>query len=96
VSHYAIAQYPEVFSKAGVFSPAWWTAQPSFEFVAARPVPKDARIFMLRGEKEGDTMVRKSGHPERKLVLKIVPGAQHNEGFWSGEFRGTLFCVSRG
>jgi acetyl esterase/lipase len=49
------------------------------------------------GEKEGDSMVpdalrmasvaRKSGHPERNLVLKIVPGAQHNEGFWSSEFR---------
>jgi predicted alpha/beta superfamily hydrolase len=96
-SHYAIAQYPEVFSKAGVFSPAYWTAQPSFDFVAARPVPKDARIFMLMGEKEGDSMVpdvermasvvRKSGHPERNMVLKIVPGAQHNEGFWSSEFR---------
>ncbi|HEX9172516.1 MAG TPA: alpha/beta hydrolase-fold protein [Telluria sp.] len=97
VSHYAIAQYPEVFSKAGVFSPAYWTAQESFDFVAGRPLPKDARVFMLMGEKEGDSMVpdvermaavvRKTGHPERNLVLKIVPGAQHNEGFWSGEFR---------
>jgi predicted alpha/beta superfamily hydrolase len=29
-SHYALAQYPQVFSKAGVFSPAYWTAEPAF------------------------------------------------------------------
>lgn len=102
-SHYALVQYPEVFSKAGVFSPAYWTAGPSFDFVAARPVPKDARVFMLMGEKEGPQMVgdvkrmadvvRKSGHPAANTVLKIVPGAEHNEGFWSGELREALLWM---
>ena len=96
-SHYAIAQYPQVFSKAGVFSPAYWTAVPSFDWVAGRPVPRDARLYLLMGEKEGGSMVpdvermarvvRGSGHPETNMVLKIVPGAEHNEGFWSREFR---------
>jgi predicted alpha/beta superfamily hydrolase len=97
ISHYAIAQYPGVFSKAGVFSPAYWTAPASYEFVATKPVPKDARIYMLMGAEEGDSMVpdvkrmaevvRASGHPSERTVLKIVPGAHHNEGFWSKEFR---------
>jgi predicted alpha/beta superfamily hydrolase len=96
-SHYAIAQYPQVFSKAGVFSPAYWTAALSFDWVASRPVPKDARLFLLMGEKEGGSMVpdvermagvvRGSGHPDSNMVLKIVPGAEHNEGFWSSQFR---------
>jgi predicted alpha/beta superfamily hydrolase len=102
-SHYAIAQYPHVFSKAGVFSPAYWTAAPSFDFMAAHPLPKDARVYLLMGEKEGDSMVpdvermagvvRKSGHPQDATVLKIVPGAKHNEQFWSGELREALLWM---
>lgn len=102
-SHYAIAQYPQVFGKAGVFSPAYWTAQPAFDFMAQHPVPKDARLFMLMGEKEGGPMVpdvermaavvQKSGHPAANAVLKIVPGAEHNEAFWSGELRGALLWM---
>ncbi|MFL6674820.1 MAG: alpha/beta hydrolase [Massilia sp.] len=97
ISHYAINQYPEVFSKAGVFSPAYWTAPQSYEFAAATRLPGDARVYMLMGEQEGDAMVpdvqrmaevvAKAGLPAQNLVLKIVPGAKHNEGFWSGEFR---------
>jgi predicted alpha/beta superfamily hydrolase len=96
ISHYAIVQYPDVFSKAGVFSPAYWTAPPSFDFVAAKPLPKDARVYMLIGEQEGDSMVpdakhmadvvRGTGLPADHVVLKVVPGAHHNEGFWSKEF----------
>jgi len=102
-SHYAIARYPQVFSKAGVFSPAYWTAQPAFDFMAQHPVPKDARLFMLMGEKEGGAMVpdvermaavvKQSGHPAANTVLKIVPGAEHNEAFWSGELREALLWM---
>ncbi|UVW28060.1 alpha/beta hydrolase [Massilia sp. H6] len=102
-SHYALAQYPEVFSKAGVFSPAYWTAQPVFGFMAGKPLPKDARVFMLMGEKEGPQMVAdvqrmadvvaKSGHPAASTVLKIVPGAQHNETFWASELREALLWM---
>jgi predicted alpha/beta superfamily hydrolase len=102
-SHYAIAQYPQVFSKAGVFSPAYWTATPSFDFMAQHPLPKDARVYLLMGEKEGDSMVpdvqrmaqvvEKSGHPAKNTVLKIVPEQKHNEAFWSGELREALLWM---
>jgi predicted alpha/beta superfamily hydrolase len=96
ISHYAITEYPEVFSKAGVFSPAYWTAPASYGYIAAKPLPKDARVFMLMGAEEGDSMVpdvkimdnvmRKTGLPADHLVLKIVPGEHHNEKFWSSQF----------
>jgi len=105
-SHYAIAQYPAVFGKAGVFSPAYWTATPAFDFMAQHPLPKDARLFLLMGEKEGESMVpdvermaqvvRKSGHPAANTVLKIVPGQQHNEAFWRGELRAALLWMFAG
>lgn len=102
-SHYALVQYPDVFSKAGVFSPAYWTAQPSFDFVAAKPLPKDARVFLLMGGKEGPQMnadvkrmaevVRNTGHPAANTVLKVVPEAEHNEAFWAGELREALLWM---
>ncbi|MGZ8288231.1 MAG: alpha/beta hydrolase [Telluria sp.] len=97
ISHYAINQYPDVFSKAGVFSPAYWTAVPVYDFVVAKPVPSDARVYMLMGSEEGESMVPdaqrmaalvvKTGHPSANLTMKVVPGAKHNEGFWSSELR---------
>lgn len=97
ISHYAIVQYPQVFGRAGIFSPTYWTAPPVCDFVAAHPVPGDARLYMLMGELEGGSMladvqrmaavVRQAGLPEANLVLKVVPGARHNEEFWSGQFR---------
>jgi predicted alpha/beta superfamily hydrolase len=101
-SHYAIARYPQVFGKAGVFSPACWTAAPSFDFMAQHPLPKDAPVPAgARQARRSDGagaqrmagVVRASGHPEAGSALKIVPGAGHNEGFWSGELREALLWM---
>jgi predicted alpha/beta superfamily hydrolase len=96
ISHYAINQYPDVFSKAGIFSPAYAIAGDAFAFVAAKPAPPDARLYLLMGQQEGGSMVADvrrmhaqlaaAGHPQANTSLKIVPGAGHNEAFWSGEF----------
>jgi predicted alpha/beta superfamily hydrolase len=85
-----------VFSKAGVFSPAYWTAPAAYGFVKDHPLPGDARVYLLMGELEGDTMVpdvqrmaqvvRDTGVATDRMVLKVVPGQRHNEGFWSREF----------
>lgn len=103
ISHYAINQYPDVFSKAGVFSPAYWTAAPVYDFVTAKQAPKDARVYMLMGGEEGESMVpdarrmaalmARTGHPAHNLTFKVVPGAKHNEGFWSGEFRAAVLWM---
>ncbi len=102
-SHYALVQYPQVFGKAGVFSPAYWTAQPAFDFAASKPMLKDARVFLLMGGKEGPQMnadvkkmagvIGKTGHPATNTVLKIVPEAEHNEAFWAGELREALLWM---
>jgi predicted alpha/beta superfamily hydrolase len=102
-SHYAIAQYPQVFGKAGVFSPAYWTAPSSSDFIARHPLLQDARVYLPAGDQEGDAMVpdvermaqvvRASGHPAANTVLRIVPGAEHNERFWREELRKALLWM---
>lgn len=96
ISHYAINQYPQVFSKAGIYSPSYWIASASIDFIASMPSAKDARLYLATGEIEGGTQVPdvqrayatilKSGHPASNVNLKIVARAEHNEKFWSGDF----------
>jgi alpha-glucosidase len=94
ISHYAIHQYPDVFSMAGIFSPSYWYAEEVYSFVKNNPLPKDARLFMLVGRKEGDgDMVRDAqkmhdhlislGFPQENLTLIIDEQGEHNEAFWA-------------
>ncbi|MBC3883169.1 alpha/beta hydrolase [Undibacterium sp. LX40W] len=96
ISHYAINQFPEVFSKAGIYSPSYWISKQSLDFIARQPAARDARLYIASGEKEGGSQVAdakksyeeliKVGHPGENLSLKIVAGAEHNEKFWREDF----------
>jgi len=101
ISHYAIHQYPEVFSKAGIFSPSYWFAEEVYAFAKDHPLPPDARLFMLVGRKEdGGGMVadaqrmydhlRASGHPQQNLVLTVDDEGAHNEAFWAAHLRSAV------
>lgn len=96
ISHYAIAEYPDVFGKAGIFSPAYWFAPPVFEFSASHIPPHDARLYFYAGGKEHETMVpnvqrvvagiRAAGFPGKNLRVEVNPDAPHNETAWRAEF----------
>jgi predicted alpha/beta superfamily hydrolase len=103
ISHYAIAQYPDVFSKAGIFSPAYWVSGPGFDYFAKVKMPPDARLYFLMGGDEGGSQVpdvkkvfetvRANGHPAQAMSLKITPSGQHNEAFWRGEFEQAIMWM---
>lgn len=104
ISHYAVQRYPDVFGKAGVLSPSYWVGRASMlSYVSDRPAPSDARIYLLMGANEGDSMVPdvqhmhahmlKTGHPAANVKLKIVPGGYHNEALWRGELREALLWM---
>ncbi|MBC3873106.1 alpha/beta hydrolase [Undibacterium flavidum] len=96
ISHYAINQYPDVFSKAGIYSPSYWISAVAIDFILTKPAAKDARLYLATGEKEGGSQVPdvqaayetilKAGHPSKNLSLKIVADAKHNEKFWRSDF----------
>ncbi len=99
ISHYALYKYPEVFSKAGIFSPSYWFSENVFSFTYNHPIPKDSRIFLLIGKKEGWDMVKNtrkmnkyiiSSHPEKNLKLVVDPKGEHNEAFWRKQFTPTV------
>lgn len=103
ISHYAINQYPQIFSKAGIYSPSYWTSAASIDFISNTPAAKDARLYLATGEIEGGAQVPdvqrayaailKAGHPASNISLKIVAGAEHNEKFWSGDFENAVLWL---
>lgn len=103
ISHYAINQYPHIFSKAGIYSPSYWIANESIPFIAGTPAAKDARLYLATGEKEGGSQVPdvqrayatiiQAGHPTKNVSSKIVAGAEHNEKFWSGDFENAVLWL---
>ena len=96
ISHYAVLQYPKVFSKAGIFSPAYWPAPEVYRMTAGQAPAPDVRIALYVGGGEGDEAVNdyqrmvvqleRQAHPATKLWLRLTPGAQHNEAAWRAEF----------
>jgi predicted alpha/beta superfamily hydrolase len=71
ISFYAILRYPDVFGRAGVFSPAFWTAKPGvFELArAGSPVRPDPRIFMVSGALEDG--LAEPGEYERDQIAMV-------------------------
>lgn len=96
MSHYAVHAYPNVFSKAGVFSPSYWYSQEVFVSTQQKRAPLDTRIYVMYGDKEGDGMIadtakmqrqlRQQGHPRKNTQFKRVPEGEHNEQLWRTEF----------
>lgn len=94
-SHYAIHRRPDVFSKAGVFSPSYWLSPQVYMHTGNVALPGDARIYLTMGGKEGEeavddvermlALLRAAGLDER-ATLSLEPESEHNEKAWRAEF----------
>lgn len=91
ISYYAMLQYPGVFGKGGIFSPAFWTATPSIKTVSTTLGEKmDGKLFFYMGEQEGGTYVQDMkdvqeilGERSDAMIYAVIdPEAGHNEQAW--------------
>jgi alpha-glucosidase len=96
VSLYAVMKYPNVFGKAGVFSPSLWFSEQIYTELKALPEFK-AKVYLLCGDHESESMVADIKRLEYNInekrcyclhlnKLNIVPGGQHNEKLWRDAF----------
>ncbi|MBB4639604.1 alpha/beta hydrolase-fold protein [Longimicrobium terrae] len=98
ISLYAALRHPEVFGRAGVFSPAFWFAPQIYALPRAAPGPKP-RIYMVTGEREGDTpliyandhrrmadSLAAAGFPAADVYAGLRADGEHAEWFWRREF----------
>lgn len=95
ISMWATMAYPTVFGIAGVFSPAFWTAEQIFVDAAKTNLAhKRTRFFLYAGGKEGETMVPQTRQmfdllqAKKRLKTKLIidDAAAHNEAAWQKYF----------
>ena len=97
ISFYAMLQYPDVFGKAGIFSPAFWTAPPIKTVTNSLGKQLTGKLFFYMGGLEGGTYVKDMQEVQEILAENsatmiysvIDPDSSHNEQAWRkwfGEF----------
>lgn len=91
ISYYAILKYPEVFGKAGIFSPAFWTTGSGMKVLTDSLGSKlGGMLFFYMGRLEGDEYLRdmteicdKLGRISTAyLYTAIDDKGTHNEAAW--------------
>jgi len=94
-ANYAIHHRPDVFGKAGVFSPSFWISDAPYEQARTARLPADARVYLYTGGREGDSAVADAERMAALLrqrpdganvALRVAVDAEHNEAAWRAEF----------
>ncbi len=96
ISYYIILQYPEIFSKAGLFSPSFWFTNEVVPFTENFNKVYNQKIYIVADDDESDEMVddiyeikdalMQSGFAEDELKVVIETNGAHSEWFWKLEF----------
>ncbi|MFZ4464681.1 MAG: alpha/beta hydrolase-fold protein [Bacteroidales bacterium] len=104
ISHYAMLAYPEIYSKYGIFSPAYWFSD-SVVTSTQTEYQAHGRVYMMAGDNEGEGVVqdmqqmadilRNKGLSADDLHVKVVPGGQHNEALWQSQFEEAIIWLFR-
>jgi predicted alpha/beta superfamily hydrolase len=100
ISAYGGVAYSNVFSKIGVFSPAFWFAKTDLDSYISNTLQplNQARIYFVAGTNESTTMVSdcnqiknsflNKGVTTNNVFTKYDSYGAHNENYWKGEFAG--------
>ncbi|MES2560623.1 MAG: alpha/beta hydrolase-fold protein [Bacteroidota bacterium] len=96
ISFYAAITYPEVFSKAGIFSPSFWFSDSLYTYVENKPKNGTLKFYFMSGTTESQDMVpdmesmidllKTKGHTDLDLKLVTHEDGKHSEWFWNREF----------
>lgn len=90
ISYYAMLVQPNVFGKAGIFSPAFWTAPAIKSLTDSIAQNTNGKFFFYAGGKEGEDFVNDMkdvqemlGEKSGAMIYSVVdPEAAHNEKAW--------------
>ena len=96
ISMYAIATYPRIFGKAGIFSPAFWLGKTiDTDLKLAVGNLKKHKVYLVAGTLEGEMMIRDMENAYQILNpdgknnnIKLIEktDGKHSEWFWRREF----------
>ncbi len=104
ISHYAAFEHPDVFGKAGIFSPSFWFSNEIIPFTEKNLAEaKNSKLYYLMGGKEGGSMVKDlknvlniiqtNNFPKDNFYVQITPSGTHSETFWRSEFEKAILWL---
>ncbi|MEP6675565.1 MAG: alpha/beta hydrolase-fold protein [Ferruginibacter sp.] len=90
ISYYAMLKYPEVFGKAGIFSPAFWTAPAIKNLTDSLAAGQKGKLFFYMGGQEGESYIHdmqdvqeKMGKLSSAAIYAVIDDeGSHNERAW--------------
>lgn len=90
ISYYALLAYPEVFTKGGIFSPAFWTAESIKKLTDSSGQKLKGTLFFYMGGRESQRMIEDMkevtdllGKRCDALIYVVTdPYGEHNEAAW--------------
>lgn len=96
ISHYGIVEHQETFSKAGIFSPAYWFVDEIYQHTKDTRKEFPQKLYILGGQNEGGSMALKINEMHNVLLNKeygaeevlkeIHLDGEHSEWYWRREF----------
>ena len=105
ISLYASAKYPDVFGKAGIFSPAlWFVSTDLYKYLNINKNNlKNSKFYFVAGKNEDETMapeiktvnelLLKKSVPEKNIIVKIDEDGTHSENYWKRELKASLIWL---
>jgi metallo-beta-lactamase class B len=97
ITTYAMFKYPDLYGKAGIFSPAYWFSNQLYTYVLHKSKSNNQKFYFICGQTEGSKMtmwqdsmcivLQQKGYIKDKDFKNIIkPNGTHSEIFWSAEF----------
>jgi predicted alpha/beta superfamily hydrolase len=96
ISLYGFFRYPQIFSFAGIMSPAFWFAKGAiYDYVAQAPFTS-GKIYLDNGSRENSAqrmytlLVEKGYRLDQNILYIKEEGGQHEEAAWARRLPGAL------
>ncbi len=96
ISMYTAIEYQDVFSKVGIFSPAFWFSDSSYIHLQAKGIIQDLSVYFVAGQNESATIIADmmemydalidAGQDESEMYFLSEPDGAHSEWFWAREY----------
>lgn len=98
ISLYAVIEYQDVFSKAGIFSASFWFSDECYQHVSATGKEMDTKFYLIAGQQEGSgggqvadmnamyNTLLGAGFDSDEVIAIAHADGQHSEWYWRREF----------
>jgi predicted alpha/beta superfamily hydrolase len=97
ITTYTMFKYPDLYGKAGIFSPAYWFSNQLYTYVLHKSKSNNQKFYFICGQTEGSKMaiwqdsmsniLQQKGYIKNIDFINIIkPNGTHSEAFWSAEF----------